>query len=71
MSLRICSSNQSDMHGFWLFGKRYECTCKPLAPDGFLLADLKIFSACVTTETRHLDRLGQLGEFEQDSNTES
>ena len=24
---------------------------------------------CVTTETRHLDRLGQLGEFEQDSNT--
>ena len=26
---------------------------------------------CVTTETRHLDRLGQLGEFEQDSNTAS
>ena len=26
---------------------------------------------CVTTETRHLDRLGQLGEFEQDSNTDS
>ena len=26
---------------------------------------------CVTTETRHLDRLGQLGEFEQDSNTTS
>ena len=25
---------------------------------------------CVTTETRHLDRLGQLGEFEQDSNTD-
>ena len=24
---------------------------------------------CVTTETRHLDRLGQLGEFEQNSNT--
>ena len=23
---------------------------------------------CVTTETRHLDRLGQLGEFEKDSN---
>ena len=28
-------------------------------------------SRCVTTETRHLDRLGQLGEFEQDSNTDS
>ena len=28
-------------------------------------------SVCVTTETRHLDRLGQLGEFEQDSNTDS
>ena len=27
--------------------------------------------ACVTTETRPLDRLGQLGEFEQDSNTDS
>ena len=26
---------------------------------------------CVTTETRHLDRLGQPGEFEQDSNTDS
>ena len=26
---------------------------------------------CVTTETRHLDRLGQLGEFEQESNTGS
>ena len=26
---------------------------------------------CVTTEKRHLDRLGQLGEFEQDSNTDS
>ena len=26
---------------------------------------------CVTTETRPLDRLGQLGEFEQDSNTDS
>ena len=26
---------------------------------------------CVTTETRHLDRLGQLGEFEQDNNTDS
>ena len=26
-------------------------------------------SVCVTTETRHLDRLGQLGEFEQDSDT--
>ena len=26
---------------------------------------------CVTTETRHIDRLGQLGEFEQDSNTDS
>ena len=26
---------------------------------------------CVTTETRPLDRLGQLGEFEQDSNTGS
>ena len=26
---------------------------------------------CVTTETRHLDRLDQLGEFEQDSNTDS
>ena len=25
----------------------------------------------VTTETRPLDRLGQLGEFEQDSNTDS
>ena len=24
---------------------------------------------CVTTETRHLDRVGQLGEFEQESNT--
>ena len=28
-------------------------------------------SGCVTTETRHLDRLGQLGELEQDSNTDS
>ena len=27
--------------------------------------------ACVTTETRHLGRLGQLGEFEQNSNTDS
>ena len=26
--------------------------------------------ACVTAETRHLDRLGQLGEFEQDSSTD-
>ena len=26
---------------------------------------------CVTTETRPLDRLGQLGEFEQDSDTDS
>ena len=26
---------------------------------------------CVTTETRHLDRLGQLVEFEQESNTGS
>ena len=26
---------------------------------------------CVTTKTRHLDRLGQLGEFEQDSNTDT
>ena len=26
---------------------------------------------CVSTETRHLDRLGQLGEFEQDSNTDT
>ena len=26
---------------------------------------------CVTTETRPLDRRGQLGEFEQDRNTES
>ena len=26
---------------------------------------------CVTTETRPLDRLGQLGEFELDSNTDS
>ena len=26
---------------------------------------------CVATETRPLDRLGQLGEFEQDSNTDS
>ena len=26
---------------------------------------------CVTTETRPLDRLGQLGEVEQDSNTDS
>ena len=25
---------------------------------------------CVTTKTRHLDRLGQLSEFEQESNTE-
>ena len=28
-------------------------------------------AACVPTETRHLDRLGQLSEFEQDSNTDS
>ena len=28
-------------------------------------------NVCVTTETRPLDRLGQLGEFEQDSNTDS
>ena len=26
---------------------------------------------CVTSETRHLDRLGQLSEFEQDINTDS
>ena len=28
-------------------------------------------SVGVTAETRHLDRLGQLGEFQQDSNTDS
>ena len=28
-------------------------------------------AVCATTETRHLDRLGQLSEFEQDSNTDS
>ena len=27
--------------------------------------------ACVTTDTRHLDRLGKRGEFEQESNTDS
>ena len=27
--------------------------------------------ACVTTKARHLNRLGQLSEFEQNSNTES
>ena len=30
-----------------------------------------VLVACVTTETRPLGRLGQLGEFEQDSNTDS
>ena len=28
-------------------------------------------ATCVATQTLHLDRLGQLGEFEQDSNTDS
>ena len=36
----------------------------PLAPRGAV-------HVCVTTETRHLDRLGQLGEFEQESSTDS
>ena len=31
----------------------------------------KTLRGCVTTETKPLDRLGQLGEFEQDSNTDS
>ena len=31
----------------------------------------RCYRLCVTTETRPLDRLGQLGEFEQDSNTAS
>ena len=34
-------------------------------------ASLQALCLCVTTETRPLDRLGQLGEFEQDSNTDS
>ena len=36
-----------------------------------LLVFSLLVGACVTTETGHLDRLGQLGEFEQDSNTDS
>ena len=35
------------------------------------LCRLTHVTVCVTTETRPLDRLGQLGEFEQDSNTDS
>ena len=36
-----------------------------------LRAQLSFTALCVTTETRHLDRLGQFGEFEQNSNTDS
>ena len=31
----------------------------------------KTVVVCVTSETQHLDRRGQLGEFEQDSKTDS
>ena len=46
------------------------------APHKFLVLVLampmrNLVALCVTTKTRHLDRLGQLGEFEQDSNTDS
>ena len=49
------------------------CSCnRDVSPQTGLSQGEKLLQACVTTtEARHLDRPGQLSEFEQESNTES